>query len=130
MLLSAVSIALIWTWLTTKPEDTYLLLLGILPVLDVVISAPQYYLPAAVLASSIEQLKKAASIKETIQEMKTEKSLKMLKMLQTLSSQARRAQKLNASELKRPRGAAKPREQDEDQEPELLEAFNMFDKDS
>jgi len=130
MLLSAVSIALIWTWLTTKPEDTYLLLLGILPVLDVVISAPQYYLPAAVLASSVEQLKKAASIQETIQEMKTEKSLKMLKMLQTLSSQARRAQKLNASELKRPRGAAKPRELDADQEAELLEAFNLFDKDS
>ena len=35
MLLSAVSIAVVWTWLTTKPEDTYLLLLGLLPVLDV-----------------------------------------------------------------------------------------------
>ncbi|KAL1510146.1 hypothetical protein AB1Y20_006478 [Prymnesium parvum] len=129
MILSSISVAVLWLWLTTKPQDVYLVLLGVLPVMDVIISAPQHYLPAAVLATSIEHLKKQESVNQTLQEMKTEKSLKMLKMLNTLSAQARRAQKLNSSELKRQRGAPKARELDAEQEAELYEAFSLFDKD-
>jgi len=128
MLLSATTTAVVWTWLTTNPEDTYLLLLACLPVLDVVISAPQYYLPVAVMASSVEMLKKPASVKETLQAMKTEQSLRMLRMLHTLTAQARRAQKLTGN-VARPRGVAKPRELDAEQRAELQDAFKLFDKD-
>ena len=47
-----------------------------------------------VMTTSIELLKKAGPIKETLEEMKTEKTLKMLKMLHTLQAQAKQAQKL------------------------------------
>jgi len=130
MLLSAVSVAIVWSWLTAHPEDTYLLLIGFLPVLDVVISAPQYYLPAVVLSTSVEMLKKQWAITETTQEMKTEKALKMLKMLNTLSAQARRAQKLQRVPGAAPRrGARKEKEIDPAQEEELRQAFELFDKD-
>lgn len=136
MLLSAVSVAVIWTWLTTHPEDTYLLLIGLLPVLDVVVCAPQYYLPAVVLSTSIEMMKKQSAITDTTNEMKTERALKMLKMLNTLSAQARRAQKLQKAQpgagyaAGRQRGAAKPRELEPAQEEELRQAFELFDKDA
>lgn len=31
----------VWVWLTTNPQDVYLLLLALLPILDVIISSPK-----------------------------------------------------------------------------------------
>ena len=81
------NVAVIWSWLTAHPEDTYMLLIGMLPVLDVIVSAPQYYLVSVVLATSIEMKKHQSIIDETKREMQTERSLNMLKMLNTLQAQ-------------------------------------------
>lgn len=131
MLVLAIILAVIYTWLTTKPEDTTLLLLALLPVLDVMITSPKSVLPMMVLTTSVELLKKAGPIGETLTEMKTEKTLKMLKMLQTLQAQAKKAQKLQKMDKKNRPGMPKPKPRDIDPatEAELRQAFELFDKD-
>ena len=41
MLLTAIILAVIYSWLDSKPEDTYMLLLALLPALDVMITSPK-----------------------------------------------------------------------------------------
>jgi glycyl-tRNA synthetase beta subunit len=108
-----------------------MLLLAFLPVFDVMITSPKAVLPAMIMTTSIELMKKNGPINETLLEMKTEKTLKMLKMLNTLTAQAKRAKKLQQAEKKNRPGAPppKPKELDPQQEAELLEAFTLFDKD-
>jgi len=132
MLLTAICLAVMYTWLNSKPEDTYALLLGLLPVLDVMITSPKSILPMMVLTTSCELMKKKADVEETINEMKTEKTLKMLKMLNTLSAQAKKAQKLQKMDKKQRPGMPKPKPRDIDPvvEAELRQAFDLFDKDS
>ena len=83
------------------------------------------------MVTSIEMMKKAGDIKETVDEMKMEKTLKMLKMLQTLRGQAKRAARLAAADKQKRPGAPKPKPKEIDpvQEEELREAFDLFDKD-
>ena len=94
MLLTAIILAVIYTWLNSKPEDTYYLLLALLPVLDVMLTSPKSILPMMVMTTSVELMKKKGDTETTLAEMKTEKTLKMLKMLNTLQAQAKKAQKL------------------------------------
>jgi len=98
----------------------------------VLITAPKIILPWMVVSTSTELLKKNGPINETLNEMRTEKTLKMLKMLQTLQAQAKRAQKLKLADKKNRPGAPpqKPKELDPAQEAELTQAFNLFDKDN
>jgi len=132
MLATAICLAVLYTWLTKNPHDVYMLLLGFLPVLDVMITSPKVILPSMVITTSIEMMSKQGPIKETLNEMRTEKTLKMLKMLQTLQAQAKRAQKLQAADKKKRPGAppVKPKELDPAQEAELTQVFNLFDKDN
>merc|ERR1719238_666922 len=125
MLLTAIVMAVVYTWLTSKPEDTYML------VLDVMITSPKSLLPMMVMTTSCEMLKKKHDIDETINEMKTEKTLKMLKMLHTLQAQAKKAQKLQKLDKKNRPGMPKPKPKEIDaaQEAELRQAFELFDKD-
>ena len=131
MLLTAIILAVIYSWLDSKPQDTYVLLLALLPVLDVMITSPKSTLPMIVMTTSCELMKKKTSIDETLIEMKTEKTLKMLKMLNTLQAQAKRAKKLASLDKKSRPGMPKPkpRELDATQEAELRQAFELFDKD-
>merc|ERR1719181_1101920 len=84
-----------------------------------------------VMSTSCELLKKKHAIRDTLTEMKTEKTLKMLKMLHTLQAQAKRAQKLQKMEKKNRPGIPKPKPKEIDPatEAELLQAFELFDKD-
>jgi len=131
MLLTAIILAVCYTWLNSKPEDTYYLLFAILPTLDVMITSPKSILPMMVMTTSVELKKKQSDIEQTLTEMRTEKTLKMLKMLHTLQAQAKRAQKLQKLEKKNRPGMpkAKPKEIDPVQEAELRQAFELFDKD-
>jgi len=131
MLATAICLAVMYTWLTSSPQDTPFLLLAFLPVLDVLIISPKRVLPLMVMTTSIELLKKPGPIKETLEEMKTEKTLKMLKMLSTLQAQAKRAAKLAAADKKKRPGAPpeKPKVLDPAQEAELRQAFELFDAD-
>lgn len=132
MLATAICLAVNYTWLTSNPQDTTFLLLAFLPVLDVMLIAPKRILPMMVMTTSTELLKNAGAVKETVDEMKTEKTLKMLKMLQTLRAQAKRAAKLAAADkMKRPGApkAPKAKELAPEQEAELKQAFELFDKD-
>jgi Ca2+-binding EF-hand superfamily protein len=131
MLATAICLAVLYTWLTKNPQDTYYLLLGFLPVLDVMITSPKSVLPAMVIVTSVEMLKKNGAITETLNEMKTEKMLKMLKMLNTLQASGRKAKKLQDLEKKKRPGAPppKPKELDPATEAELTQAFELFDKD-
>ena len=100
MLMCAITLAVIYTWLDSNPQDVYMLLLAALPVLDVMITAPKSILPYMVMVTSVEMMKTkgAHEIAETLTEMKTEKTLKMLKMLNTLQAQAKRVQKMQKME--------------------------------
>ena len=131
MLLTAIILAVIYTWLNSKPEDTYYLLLALLPVLDVMLTSPKSILPMMVMTTSVELMKKKGDTETTLAEMKTEKTLKMLKMLNTLQAQAKKAQKLQKLDKKARPGMPKPRpkELDPQQEAELRQAFELFDKD-
>merc|ERR1719428_642351 len=131
MLMGAIILAVIYTWLMNNPQDTYVLLLGLLPVLDVMLTSPKSILPMIVMSTSCELMKKQAPIAETLTEMKTEKTLKMLKMLHTLQAQAKRAQKLQKMEKKNRPGIPKPKPKEIDPatEAELQQAFDLFDKD-
>jgi len=132
MLLTAIILAVDYTWMTSKPQDTMVLLLGILPVLDVMITSPKSILPMMVMTTSVELMKKKALIEETLVEMKTEKTLKMLKMLHTLTAQAKQAQKLQKMDKRSRPGMPKPKPKDIDpqMEAELRQAFELFDKDN
>ena len=57
MLLTAIILAVMYTWLNAKPEDTYFLLLGMLPVLDVMITSPKSILSLIVMTTSVEMFK-------------------------------------------------------------------------
>jgi len=131
MLTAAIILAVIYTWLTANPQDTYFLLLGLLPVLDVMLTSPKSILPMIVMSTSCELMKKQGPIAETLTEMKTEKTLKMLKMLNTLNAQAKKAQKLQKMDKKNRPGMPKPKPKEIDaaQEAELRQAFELFDKD-
>jgi Ca2+-binding EF-hand superfamily protein len=131
MLMGSIILAVIYSWLNAKPEDTNYLLLGLLPVLDVMITAPKSTLPMMVMATSVELMKKQTAIGETLIEMQTEKTLKMLKMLNTLQAQAKRIQKMQKMDKKNRPGMPKPKPKEIDpaQEAELRAAFELFDKD-
>jgi centrin-1 len=131
MLWTAICLAVCYTWMTSRPEDTPFLLLGFLPVFDVLLVAPKRIMPMLTVVTSIEMMKKAGDIKETVDELKIEKTLKMLKMLQTLRGQAKRAARLAAADKQKRPGAPKPKPKEIDpvQEEELREAFDLFDKD-
>jgi len=131
MLAAAIILAVIYTWLDSNPHDTYFLLLGLLPVLDVMLTSPKSILPMIVMSTSCELMKKQAPVAETLTEMKTEKTLKMLKMLHTLQAQAKKAQKLQKMDKKNRPGMPKPKPKEIDpaQEAELRQAFELFDKD-
>lgn len=131
MLWTAICLAVCYTWMTSRPGDTPFLLLGFLPVFDVLLVAPKRIMPMLTVVTSIEMMKKAGDIKETVDEMKMEKTLKMLKMLQTLRGQAKRAARLAAADKQKRPGAPKPKPKEIDpvQEEELREAFDLFDKD-
>jgi len=133
MLATAITLAVCYSWMSASPQDTNLLMLAFLPVLDVMFIAPKKVLPMMVMVTSTELLKKAGPTKETLEEMKTEKTLKMLKMLQTLQAQAKRAAKLQASSKSQRPGAPPPKkkkELDQAQVAELKQAFDLFDKDN
>lgn len=131
MLLTAIVMAVMYTWLNSKPEDTYLLLVGIAPVLDTMITSPKSTLPMLVMTGSVELLKKASDIDATLTEMRTEKTLKMLKMLNTLTAQAKKAQKLQKMQKNNRPGMPKPKPKEIDPavEAELRQAFDLFDRD-
>lgn len=131
MLLSAIILAVTYTWLSKNPEDTYILLLALFPVLDVMITSPKTILLMLVMTTSVELMKKRSDIDATLIEMKTEKTLKMLKMLNTLQAQAKKAQKLQKLDKKARPGIPKPKAKEIDpvQEAELRQAFELFDKD-
>ena len=84
-----------------------------------------------VMATSVELMKKKTTIDETLNEMKVEKTLKMLKILHTLQAQAKQCQKLQKMDKKARPGMPKPKpkEIDPQQEAELRQAFELFDKD-
>ena len=127
MLAVAICLAVMYTWLTSAPQDTKFLLLAFLPVLDVMLISPKKLLPMLVMTTSTEMLKKSGATKETLEEMKTEKTLKMLKMLQTLRAQAKRAAKLQAGTAVKAAGQKAPL--DPAKEAELKTAFDLFDAD-
>merc|ERR1719421_1508802 len=84
-----------------------------------------------VMTTSVELMKKKSDVEQTLNEMKIEKTLKMLKMLHTLQAQAKQAQKLQKMDKKNRPGMPKPKpkEIDAQQEAELRQAFELFDKD-
>merc|ERR1719502_1442400 len=132
MLFTSIILAVNWSWLSKKPEDTWVLLLGLLPVLDVMLTSPKSILTMIVMVTSVEMMKKKGDIEKTLQEMKTEKTLKMLKMLHTLQAQAKQAQKLQKLDKRNRPGMPKPKPKEIDPalEAELRQAFELFDKDA
>jgi len=131
MLLTAIILAVIYSWLNANPQDTSLLLFALFPVLDTMITSPKSILPMIVMTTSCELMKKQGDIGQTLTEMKTEKTLKMLKMLHTLQAQAKKAQKLQKLDKRNRPGVPKPKARDIDaaQEAELRQAFELFDRD-
>lgn len=140
LLVCSVTLAVIFAWATGQPggwqttladrESALVVALALLPVLDVMLSAPTRLLPGIVVGASVEQMKEMSDIKATLLEMKTEKTLRMLKLLSMLQAQAARARKLQGSGGGGARRSAKkPKAVDPAQAAELKVAFDFFDKD-
>lgn len=136
LLVASVTLAVIFSWATGQPggwkitladrESALVVALALIPVLDVMLSAPTRLLTGIVVGSSVEQMKATGDVKATLLEMKTEKTLRMLKLLSMLQAQAARARKLQGSGARR---SAKPKAVDPAQAAELKVAFEFFDKD-
>ena len=60
---SGVTLAIIFKWEVTYPEDTLYLMLALYAVLDVMLGSPRKLLPGIIMATSVEKMKDSHAVK-------------------------------------------------------------------
>lgn len=134
MLLCATSLAIISQWSRDTDAELHAVLLALLPILHVMMTAPAALLPAVTVATSVEQMRDLPTARETVLEMKTEKTLRVLKLLTLMQAQARKAIKMQKAAAAQKMGVANrpkkpPKAIGAAELAELRAAFELFDKD-
>lgn len=136
LLLNAVAIAVVYSWLCKRPEDAAWLLVALLPLLHVAFGGGMQLVSKLVLVTSVEKLRKPQAIKDTLLEMKTEHTLNILKLLTTMQVHARRTNERKARRALANGAPASPAKSPSRRPPldparreEFRSAFNLFDAD-
>ena len=140
LLLNAVAIAVVYSWLCKRPDDAGWLLVALLPLLHVAFSGGMQLVAKLVLVTSVEKLRKPQAVKDTLNEMKTEHTLNILKLLTMMQVHARRANERKARRASMAANGAPlspgkpptPRRPplNAGQKEEFRSAFNLFDADN